>query len=189
MKFDEKNFGYLPVKTFLSGFAIAVLFRVLNIEFTTLFLEESASVKNIYAGVSIVSWCLCFYFMTFLRPDEDWLVRKTRALLSVYIKFFMDVSFFALAFVVVFNFFDGEFWSRYGWWCTGFFISLIFMHHLYLILNEEKISTVALVKKIDESLHSANIYEMLKHRDFAGVCGVFFFIVGLSTALHLKFMH
>ncbi|MBH3384401.1 hypothetical protein I5S53_10555 [Pseudomonas juntendi] len=177
--------GYLPVKTLALAFLLALVYRALGLD--NAFLKSNASWPNLSMGASITSFLLVFYFLSFVLSfsDDGW-VGRLRALLVEFVVFSYDLSFFALGFILVFDFGKSDYWSSLGLWLPIYLVWFIFSHHALLLVNGDQGSTVRLVNYIGERKGKVPKFQCLRNRSFYGLLGILCVVIFIGAAVVAK---
>lgn len=147
----EYYFGHLPIQNFGTALIVALLFKYLGLGMTLSFLNDNASIDNVFAGGAVIAWSLIIYAVSLFLGKSRCAMRLFHNVLITNIKFFFDVALFASAFLVVKLLTDKEY--SCGSMASFAFLlaSIVGMNHLFLMLQGKDLSTVAAAKWLDKA--------------------------------------
>ncbi|CAN1599664.1 hypothetical protein [Pseudomonas mediterranea] len=148
---SEYYFGHLPVQNFVTALIVAMIFKWLGLGMTLSFLNDNASIDNLFAGGAVISWSLIIYALSLLFNKSLYCVRIFQSMLTINIKFFFDVALFASAFLAV-KLLAEKVYSCDSIMPVAFLLlSIIGMNHVFLMLQGKDSSTVAATKWLDKA--------------------------------------
>ncbi|MCK9764254.1 hypothetical protein LT722_21720 [Pseudomonas syringae pv. syringae] len=148
---NEYYFGHLPVQNFVTALIVAMIFKWLGLGMTLSFLNDNASIDNLFAGGAVISWSLIIYAFSLIFNKSLCGVRLFQSVLATNIKFFFDVALFASAFLVVKLFADKNYSCGSIMPFAFLLSSIIGMNHVFLMLQGKDSSTVAATKWLDKA--------------------------------------
>ncbi|MCI0914976.1 hypothetical protein [Pseudomonas putida] len=146
----EYYFGHLPVQNFVTALIVAVIFEWLGLGMTLSFLNDNASIDNVFVGGAVISWSLIIYAFSLLFSRSLSCVRLFQSMLTTNIKFFFDVALFASAFLVVKLLEEKNFSCNSTMSFAFLLLSIVGMNHVFLMLQGKALSTVAAANWLDK---------------------------------------
>ncbi|QWA30514.1 hypothetical protein [Pseudomonas sp. RC3H12] len=145
----DTNFGYLPVKTLLLAFAVALLFRIAG--WDAKFLEGNASWPNLAMAIMMTSVLIVIYFFTALHPyDGNKFMQGVRKLIVEYVKFSFELGFFAIGFIIVVEYGYVGYWELLLVWLPVYLLMFIAFNHVLLLVHGGTGATIRLANWVDE---------------------------------------
>ncbi|KIY17105.1 hypothetical protein [Pseudomonas amygdali] len=148
---SEYYFGHLPVQNFVTALIVAMIFKWLGLGMTLSFLNDNASIDNLFAGGAVISWSLIIYAFSLLFNKTLCCVRLFQSMLTTNIKFFFDVALFASAFLLVKLLAEKDYSCESIMPFAFLLFSIIGMNHVFLMLQGKDSSTVAAAKWLDKA--------------------------------------
>ena len=79
---SEYYFGHLPVQNFVTALIVAMIFKWLGLGITLSFLNDNASIENLFAGGAVISWSLIIYAFSLLINKTLCCVRLFQSMLT-----------------------------------------------------------------------------------------------------------
>lgn len=181
----DSNFAYLPVKTLILAFCLALFFRVTGAGGD--FLKGNASWPNLVMAISMSSCLLVvYYFSVFYLNDGSGFLGLVRKIIFELVKFSFDYGFFAIGFIVVVECGDPGYWKLLLIWIPLYLGAFVIFNHVLLLMHGGTGATVRLANWVDEKKGWKINFTIVENRMAFMMLGSFFAIISGAVFLYLK---